>query len=60
MEQVLVEGTLMGLSAIQELSNSLRATTQTQRVLAHKVGPNLCPVTFLLWPNFLFYGGPIF
>lgn len=60
MEQVLVEGTLMGLSAIQELSNSLRATAQTQRVLAHKVGPNPCTVTFLLWPNFLFYGGLIF
>lgn len=60
MDQVLVEGTLMGLSAIQELSNSLRATIQTQRVLAHKVGPNLCSITFLLWPNFPLYGGPIF
>lgn len=41
MEEVLVEGTFKGLSAIQELSNSLTATTQTQRVLAQKVGPRL-------------------
>ncbi|XP_056903641.1 kinesin-like protein KIF11 isoform X1 [Takifugu flavidus] len=37
MEEVLVEGTLMGLSAIQDLSTSLRAIAQTQRVLAQKV-----------------------
>lgn len=51
MEEVLVEGTLMGLSAIQDLSASLRATAQTQRLLAQKVGPNLCPVTILMCPN---------
>lgn len=51
MEEVLVEGTLMGLSAIQDLSTSLRATAQTQRVLAQKVGPNLCPVTILMCPD---------
>lgn len=41
MEEVLVEGTFKGLSAIQELSTSLTATAQTQRVLAQNVGPSL-------------------
>lgn len=41
MEEVLVKGTFKGLSAIQELRSSLTATTQTQRVLAQKVGPRL-------------------
>lgn len=49
MEKVLVEGTLIGLLAIQDLSTSLSATAQTQRVLAQKVGPNLCPI--LLCPD---------
>lgn len=38
MEEVLVGGTSLGLSAIQELSSRLTATAQTQRVLAQKVG----------------------
>uniref|UniRef100_H3C207 Kinesin family member 11 n=1 Tax=Tetraodon nigroviridis TaxID=99883 RepID=H3C207_TETNG len=37
MEEVLVGGTSLGLSAIQELSSRLTATAQTQRVLAQKV-----------------------
>lgn len=41
MEEVLVEETFKGLSAIQGLSSGLTATAQTQRVLAHKVGPHL-------------------
>lgn len=48
MEEVLVEGTFKGLSAIQELSTSLTATAQTQRVLAQKVGPRPRPLAFLL------------
>lgn len=48
MEEVLVEGTFKGLSAIQELSNSLTATAQTQRVLAQKVSPRPRPLAFLL------------
>lgn len=51
MEEVLVKGTLMGLSAIQDLSTSLRATAQTQRVLAQKVGQNLRPVTIPMCPD---------
>lgn len=38
-EAVLAEGALMGLAAIQELHASLGATAQSQRVLAHRVGP---------------------
>lgn len=37
MEEVLVVRTLMGLSAVKELSDTLRATVETQRVLADKV-----------------------
>ncbi|CAJ1066898.1 kinesin-like protein KIF11 isoform X1 [Xyrichtys novacula] len=37
MEEVLVVRTLMGLSAIKELSDTLRATVETQRALADKV-----------------------
>lgn len=39
MEEVLVGQTLMGLSAVQELSNTLKATLDAQRALAHKVCP---------------------
>lgn len=35
--------TLMGLTAVQELSDSLRATVETQRALADKVCPRLHP-----------------
>lgn len=48
MEEVLVEGTFKGLSAIQELSTSLTATAQTQRVLAQNVGPSLAAAAALL------------
>lgn len=48
MEEVLVEGTFKGLSAIQELSSRLRATTQAQQLVADKVGPGLRPLAFLL------------
>lgn len=41
MEEVLAEGTLKGLSSLQELNNSLTASAQTQRLLAHNVGPTL-------------------
>ncbi|TMS04412.1 Kinesin-like protein KIF11 [Larimichthys crocea] len=37
MEEVLLGRTLMGLSAVKELSDSLRATVETQRALADKV-----------------------
>ncbi|XP_076599334.1 kinesin-like protein KIF11 [Chaetodon auriga] len=37
MEEVLVSRTLMGLSAVQQLKDSLRATVETQRALADKV-----------------------
>ncbi|KAM9345205.1 kinesin-like protein KIF11 [Symphorus nematophorus] len=37
MEEVLVARTLMGLSAVKELNDSLRASVETQRALAHKV-----------------------
>ncbi|XP_044070559.1 kinesin-like protein KIF11 [Siniperca chuatsi] len=37
MEEVLVARTLMGLSAVKELSDTLRATVETQRALADKV-----------------------
>uniref|UniRef100_A0A8C4HRJ3 Kinesin-like protein n=1 Tax=Dicentrarchus labrax TaxID=13489 RepID=A0A8C4HRJ3_DICLA len=37
MEEVLVARTLMGLSAVRELNDSLRATVETQRALAGKV-----------------------
>uniref|UniRef100_A0A8C4HTB7 Kinesin-like protein n=1 Tax=Dicentrarchus labrax TaxID=13489 RepID=A0A8C4HTB7_DICLA len=40
MEEVLVARTLMGLSAVRELNDSLRATVETQRALAGKVGPH--------------------
>lgn len=43
MEEVLVVRTLMGLSAVKELSDSLTAAVETQRALADKVGPHLCP-----------------
>lgn len=39
MEEVLVGQTLVGLSAIGELSDSLRASVETQRALADKVHP---------------------
>lgn len=48
MEEVLVARTLMGLSAIKELSDSLRATAETQRALADKVGPRRLPASFRL------------
>lgn len=41
MEEVLLGRTLMGLSAVKELSDSLRATVETQRALADKVSPRL-------------------
>lgn len=41
MEEVLVTRTLMGLTAVRELSNGLSATVETQRALADKVGPRL-------------------
>uniref|UniRef100_A0A8C9Z4G6 Kinesin-like protein n=1 Tax=Sander lucioperca TaxID=283035 RepID=A0A8C9Z4G6_SANLU len=37
MEDVLVARTLMGLSAVKELNDTLRATVETQRALADKV-----------------------
>ncbi|KAM6996884.1 kinesin-like protein KIF11 isoform 2-T2 [Tautogolabrus adspersus] len=37
MEEVLVVRTLMGLSAVKELNDTLRATAETQRALADKV-----------------------
>ncbi|KAM7385191.1 hypothetical protein PAMP_001286 [Pampus punctatissimus] len=37
MEEVLVGRTLMGLSAVKELNDTLRATVETQRALADKV-----------------------
>eukprot|EP00064_Thunnus_orientalis_P022887 superscaffoldBa00008134_g23108 len=37
MEEVLVVRTLMGLSAVKELNDTLRATVETQRALADKV-----------------------
>ncbi|XP_070697514.1 kinesin-like protein KIF11 [Pempheris klunzingeri] len=37
MEEVLVGRTLMGLSAVKEINNSLRATVETQRALADQV-----------------------
>ncbi|XP_058508009.1 kinesin-like protein KIF11 isoform X2 [Solea solea] len=37
MEEVLVVRTLMGLSAVRELSDTLRASVETQRALADKV-----------------------
>ncbi|KAA8578088.1 hypothetical protein FQN60_002512, partial [Etheostoma spectabile] len=37
MEDVLVARTLMGLSAVKELNDTLRATVETQRALANKV-----------------------
>ncbi|XP_042357940.1 kinesin-like protein KIF11 [Plectropomus leopardus] len=37
MEEVLVIRTLMGLSAVKELNDTLRATVETQRALADKV-----------------------
>ncbi|XP_054456825.1 kinesin-like protein KIF11 isoform X3 [Anoplopoma fimbria] len=37
MEEVLVARTLMGLSAVKELNDTLRATVETQRALADKV-----------------------
>ncbi|XP_020482030.2 kinesin-like protein KIF11 isoform X1 [Labrus bergylta] len=37
MEEVLVVRTLMGLSAVKELNDTLRATVETQRALANKV-----------------------
>ncbi|KAK2824688.1 hypothetical protein Q5P01_021863 [Channa striata] len=37
MEEVLVARTLMGVSAVKELSETLRASVETQRALAHKV-----------------------
>lgn len=40
--------TLTGLSAIKELSDSLRATAETQRALADKVGPRRLPASFRL------------
>lgn len=43
--------TLMGLSAIKELSDSLRATAETQRALADKVGPHRLPVLLHLCQN---------
>lgn len=48
MEEVLVGRTLMGLSAVKELSDSLRATVETQRALADKVSPDLCSVFSVL------------
>lgn len=41
MEEVLVGRTLMGLSAVKELGDGLRATVEAQRALADKVGPHL-------------------
>lgn len=40
MEEVLVARTLMSLSAVKELGETLRASVETQRDLADKV--NLC------------------
>jgi len=37
MEEVLVARTLMGLSAVKELNNTLKATVETQRALADEV-----------------------
>lgn len=37
MEEVLVARTLMGLSAVKELNETLRASVQMQRTLADKV-----------------------
>lgn len=45
MEEVLVARTLKGFSTVQELSNSLRATAETQQLLASKVCLNPSPVT---------------
>lgn len=37
MEEVLVARTLMSLSAVKELNETLRASVETQRALADKV-----------------------
>ena len=42
MEEVLVVRTLMGLSAVKELSDTLRASVEAQRALADKVRTQLC------------------
>lgn len=38
MEDVLTSRTLMGLSAVKELSNMLKTSVDTQRALADEVG----------------------
>lgn len=54
MEEVLVARTLMGLSAVKELSDSLTAAVEAQRALADKVGPHLCSARLIAsGPNFL-------
>lgn len=53
MEEVLVDRTLMGLSAVKDLSDSLRATAETQRALADKVGPHRLPVLLHPVPEFV-------
>lgn len=46
MEGVLTVQTLMGLSAVKELNDTLKATVETQRALADKVSPYLSSVFF--------------
>jgi len=45
MEEVLAARTLMGLSAVQQLSDSLKASVEAQRALADKVSLHPCPVS---------------
>lgn len=44
MEEVLAVRTLMGLSVVKELSDTLKSSVETQRALAQKVSPYQSPV----------------